>query len=316
MDYLTRTLKYAANKCDFRFHPMCKDLKLINLMFADDVLMFCKGDAASMMTLLKAFTLFSKTSGLTASKQKSAVYFGGVQEELRLDILRVSGFTEGTLPFKYLGLPIQTTRLRKKDCASLTDKICHRIHMMNPKHISYADRLVMVKAVLTSLHSYWASTFILPKGVLERIEAIYRNFLWDSSADYRRVPLVAWSKVCKPKKEGGLGIKCQETGNQALIERLAYWILEGRESLWVKWIQCNFLRSNNWINYTAPASSIWVWKKICAVKDKLVPSFTSDHWTNQPDRYTPAGAYEWLRDHSQPVPWHDVIWNTWALPKY
>ncbi|KAL9227684.1 hypothetical protein vseg_003343 [Gypsophila vaccaria] len=208
MDYLTRTLKYAANKCEFRFHPMCKDLRLINLMFADDVLMFCKGDAASMMTLLKAFTLFSKTSGLTASKHKSAVYFGGVQEDLRYDILRVSGLTEGTLPFKYLGLPIQTTRLRKKDCASLIDKICHRIHMINPKHISYAGRLVMVKAVLSSLHSYWASTFILPKGVLERIETICRNFLWDSSADYRRVPLVAWSKVCKPKEEGGLGIKC------------------------------------------------------------------------------------------------------------
>ncbi|KAL9233090.1 hypothetical protein vseg_008128 [Gypsophila vaccaria] len=316
MEYLTRTLQYAAKKYEFKFHPMCKELKLINLMFADDVLMFCKGEAATMMTLLKAFTLFSKTSGLTVSKQKSAIFFDGVQEDLRQDILRVSGFAEGTLPFTYLGIPIQTTRIQKKDCASLIDKVCHRIHLMNPKHISYAGRLVMVKAVITTLHSYWASIFILPKGVLERIEATCRNFLWDSSADYKRVPLVAWNKLCKPKEEGGLGIKCLEISNQAMIGRLVHWIVEDRDSLWVKWIQSNFLKGRNWLNYQPPASASWIWKKICAVKEILTPSLTAGYWNNQTDKYTPAGAYNWLRTPSPTVSWHKFIWNKWSLPKH
>ncbi|KAL9236526.1 hypothetical protein vseg_011184 [Gypsophila vaccaria] len=64
MDYLTRTLKYATVKFEFNFHPMCKDLRLASLMFADDVLLFSKGDVNSMMLLLKAFSTFSKANGL------------------------------------------------------------------------------------------------------------------------------------------------------------------------------------------------------------------------------------------------------------
>ena len=30
---------------DFQFHPRCKRLHLIHLMFAGDLMLFCKGDA-------------------------------------------------------------------------------------------------------------------------------------------------------------------------------------------------------------------------------------------------------------------------------
>ncbi|KAL9224936.1 hypothetical protein vseg_000914 [Gypsophila vaccaria] len=58
MEYLTRTIKYAAMRYPFHYHPMCKELKLANLMFADDVLLFCKGDVQSIMTLLRAYSTF------------------------------------------------------------------------------------------------------------------------------------------------------------------------------------------------------------------------------------------------------------------
>ncbi|XP_074300765.1 uncharacterized protein LOC141632082 [Silene latifolia] len=97
MEYLTRTLKYAANKFDFKYHPLCKELKLANLMFADDVLLFSRGDAHSMMLLLKSFSTFSNASGLKVSATKSNAYFQGVPEHIKQDILRVSGFVEGQL---------------------------------------------------------------------------------------------------------------------------------------------------------------------------------------------------------------------------
>ncbi|XP_074315445.1 uncharacterized protein LOC141651643 [Silene latifolia] len=137
MEYLTRTIKYAAAKFEFKYHPMCKQVQLANLMFADD----------------------------------------RVHDQLKLDILSVSGFVEGKLPFKYLGMPIQTTRLQKQDCECLVEKICSRIHGYGAKKFSYAWRLVLVKAVLTTLHSYWASLFVLPKGILAKVEAACRNLL-------------------------------------------------------------------------------------------------------------------------------------------
>ncbi|KAL9247569.1 hypothetical protein vseg_020987 [Gypsophila vaccaria] len=94
MEYFTRTLKYAALKNTFNYYPMCKEIKLANLMFADDVLLFCRGDVQSMMTILKSYSTFSKASGLKINSAKSNVYFRGVREELKHYILRISGFSE------------------------------------------------------------------------------------------------------------------------------------------------------------------------------------------------------------------------------
>ncbi|KAL9243905.1 hypothetical protein vseg_017742 [Gypsophila vaccaria] len=316
MDYLTRILRYAAHKHGLNYHPMCKELQLTNLMFADDVLMFCKGDANSMITILKAFTTFSKTSGLQASPTKSAAFFGGMIEELKLDILTISGFSEGTFPFFYLGMQIQTTRLKKGDCECLIEKICNRIHTSGARTLSYAGRVVLVKVVLTSLHSYWASTFVLPKGVIIRIEAICRNYLWDSSAYYKHPPMVSWSNVCRPKEEGGLGIKCQQTSNIEMVGKLVHWVAKRRYSLWVKWVYTNYIKEEDWIQYCPSPNTTWTWKRICAVKDRLSQGFIAGHWTFSTTGYCPTEAYAWLRGRSQEVPWHDFVWNQWVVPKH
>uniref|UniRef100_A0A803PPM0 Reverse transcriptase domain-containing protein n=1 Tax=Cannabis sativa TaxID=3483 RepID=A0A803PPM0_CANSA len=52
MEYLTRLLQLAANNFSQRFHPLCKKLKLINLCFVDDLIIFSKGSHQS-ITVLK-----------------------------------------------------------------------------------------------------------------------------------------------------------------------------------------------------------------------------------------------------------------------
>ncbi|XP_074318592.1 uncharacterized protein LOC141655409 [Silene latifolia] len=242
-------------------------------------------------------------------------YFHGVPEDIKQDILRVSGFVEGRLPFKYLGMPIQTTRLKKSDCECLVEKICSRIHNYGAKKFFYAERLVLVKSVLSTLHSYWASMFVLPNGIISRIEATCRNFLWDNSSDYRKVPLVAWEKVCCTKEEGGLGIKDQETINKALIGRLVHWIMEERDSIWVNWVHQNYLKGKAWLDYKPSVNSSWVWRRICKVKEEMLTGYNDGTWTAQA-KYTPAMGYEWLKDWRPAVTWSKWIWNEHVVPKH
>ncbi|KAL9232391.1 hypothetical protein vseg_007506 [Gypsophila vaccaria] len=274
---------------------MCKELKLASLMFADDVLLFSKGEANSMMLLLKAYSTFSKASGLKICASKSSAYFRGIQEDLKLDILRISGFSEGQIPFKHLGMPIETTRLKKQDCECLVEKICARIHTYGARKFSYAGRLVIVKAVLTSLHSYWASMFVLPKGIIANIEAVCRNFLWDNNTKFRRVPLVAWNTICKPKEEGGPEIKNHEISNQAMVGRLVNWVSDNRDSIWMHWVTANYLKGQDWMDYIPTNNSSWVWRRICAVKQLIASGFTDGRWDIEPTGFTPASCYEWLR---------------------
>ncbi|XP_074305388.1 uncharacterized protein LOC141640516 [Silene latifolia] len=126
---------------------------------------------------------------------KSNAYFNGVGNRLKDEITSVSGFKEGTLPFKYLGVPITAGRLKKRDCTVLIDKIVDRIRSLGAKKLSYAGRLVLVNSVLSTLYNYWAAMFILPKGVLDRVDAICRNFLWEGSTEYTKAPRVAWTNL-------------------------------------------------------------------------------------------------------------------------
>ncbi|XP_074300601.1 uncharacterized protein LOC141631886 [Silene latifolia] len=96
-------LSYATENYPFNFHPRCAHIKLCHLMFADDLLLFCKGDKASIMTLLRAFSTFSKSSGLKMSPGNSNAYFNGMVSANKEEILSVSVCTpkkEGGLGLK------------------------------------------------------------------------------------------------------------------------------------------------------------------------------------------------------------------------
>ncbi|XP_074300324.1 putative mitochondrial protein AtMg01250 [Silene latifolia] len=106
MEYLSRILVVVTDKMDFNFHPLCRPMKLNHLSFADDLLMFCRGDRESIKVLLKAFVTFSSVSGLEMNCDKSNIYFNGVCQAEIDYVLRISGFKSGQFPFRYLGIPI------------------------------------------------------------------------------------------------------------------------------------------------------------------------------------------------------------------
>ncbi|XP_062075415.1 uncharacterized protein LOC133779472 [Humulus lupulus] len=71
MEYLTRSLQQAALNSPFRYHPMCKGLKLINLCFADDLLLFCKGSLAAIRVVKGVLDSFATATGLSINSDKS-----------------------------------------------------------------------------------------------------------------------------------------------------------------------------------------------------------------------------------------------------
>lgn len=111
MEYLTRPLKTLKNNPDFNYHPRCAKLNLVQLGFADDLLLFCWGDVISAKLLYACFDNFSKASGLVANQGKSYVYFGGVAPNIQQEILQTLGFQASTLPFRYLGVSLSSKRL-------------------------------------------------------------------------------------------------------------------------------------------------------------------------------------------------------------
>uniref|UniRef100_A0A803Q8U7 Reverse transcriptase domain-containing protein n=1 Tax=Cannabis sativa TaxID=3483 RepID=A0A803Q8U7_CANSA len=100
MEYLTRRLLLAANHSEFRYQPLCKNLKIINLSFADDLMIFCKGDLGSIQIIKQILDEFSATSGLSININKSHLYFGGVKDEEKQKMVKELSLQEGEFPLK------------------------------------------------------------------------------------------------------------------------------------------------------------------------------------------------------------------------
>ncbi|GAV90734.1 LOW QUALITY PROTEIN: zf-RVT domain-containing protein, partial [Cephalotus follicularis] len=111
----------------------------------------------------------------------------------------------GSLPVIYLGLPLLASKMSSMDCKVLLDKLTRRISSWMCNSLSFGGRLQLMASVLFSIQVFWCSTFILPVAVTKECDRIMRSFLWHGTGYGKKSGKVAWSRVCKPKKEGGLG---------------------------------------------------------------------------------------------------------------
>lgn len=94
MESLSRILKGALNGSDFNCHPM---VGFNSHVFLLEPLEFLK-----MHSIVSKFQAFAKRSGLHANPAESCIYFGGVDQNVQGEILRVNGFSAGRSPFRYL----------------------------------------------------------------------------------------------------------------------------------------------------------------------------------------------------------------------
>lgn len=122
---------------------------------------------------------------------------------------------------------------------------------------------------------YWSSVVYLPTSVLKEIEALCRNFLWHGKEDASSMPLplVAWQKVCVPRREGGIGIKQLRTWNRAALGRHLWVILTRPANLWSKWVHSNYLKGNNIWMHEFPKDCSWGIRKLMQLRPIFYTSF-------------------------------------------
>ncbi|XP_062085350.1 uncharacterized protein LOC133791436 [Humulus lupulus] len=201
MEYLTRSLQLTAQDSAFRFHPMCKSLKLLSLCFADDLILFCKGSLSTVRVLKVALEEFSSTTGLHINTSKSHIFFGGVSVADRQTIAAEIQLKEWTFPLKYLGVPMRPTKWKHEDCDIIIQKFKLRLHTWASRHLSFAGRIQLIHSVLFGLRNYWMSIFVLPEtyGGLEFRNGSVWNRAIDSNFWTYKLPLDTswyWRKLC------------------------------------------------------------------------------------------------------------------------
>lgn len=116
------------------------------------------------------------------------------------------GCSWGKLPFKHLGLWIGINPRSRKAWDPIINKCRERLSGWKSKNVSMGGRITLIKSVLSGIPLYYIAVFKAPKVAIRELEKIRRNFLWGSYDYCNKMNKIAWSKVCRDKKHGGLGI--------------------------------------------------------------------------------------------------------------
>lgn len=293
MNVLSHKIDKAVKEKKFKFHPRCQVISLTHLCFADDLMVFVEGTKDSIEGALSVFEGFAKWSGLSISLEKSTVYMAGVEAEEKRRILRNFPFAEGSLPVRYLGLPLMTQAMKRQDYLPLVERIRSKICSWTSRFLSYAGRLQLIKSVLVSIVNFWASVFRLPSKCIHEVEQLCASFLWTGPDLKSTGAKVSWSAICKQKAEGGLGIRSLKEVNMVYGLKLIWRLLSAR-SLWGSWIKENLLKKKSfWEIKTSTQMGSWMWRKLLKLRgiarnfykmevgNGSSISFWHDHWSEK-----------------------------------
>ncbi|CAM8972543.1 unnamed protein product [Rhodiola kirilowii] len=319
MEYLSRLMQNLNKAEGFYYHPKCHRIKLTHIMFADDLIIFSSGRNSSIGAIKEAVHKFLECSGLSINVHKSNLFMGGMGAAKVAWVEDMIGTKSSPLPVRYLGLPLTSRSLSRKDCDSLIQKITTRLDCWSSRYLSRAGRRVLVFSVLQSMVFFWARVCLLPKTVIQEVNSICARFLWCGNCDKKGGHLVKWVDVCRDKVEGGLGLKNLECMNYAMVICQMWGNKGSRAGLWSDWLDKYWNKGKHWWEVGVKPSSSWVIKRLMQCKEIGLQCVSIDNnsirWTGNGDGFEVKDTYSSIIEHKEEVGWHKMVWNDYNAPR-
>ena len=291
MEVLSRLLDRAELHNSFRMHPLCSTPRLTHLLFADDLLVFSDGSRSSTNGIKSVMATFKSWSGLDMNNAKSEIFFGGypdIQASVMADLL---GFRRGTFPTRYLGLLLDPKKINMATLQPFLERITSKLHSWTVKCLSFAGKVKLIYSVIYGMLNFWSSVFVLPKRFYAKVDSLCASFLWKNSTSSSVGARVSWTDICRPKTEGGLGLRQLEDYDLVFRLKRLWNFFSNSGSLWVAWLSHNRFRDQNyWLvrdsqRFSPTIRGMLQLKNLipqflrCIVGDGQYASFWYDYWT-------------------------------------
>ena len=106
--------------------------------------------------------------------------------------------------------------------------------------LSRGGRLTLLKSSLWSLSIYFMSLYTIPVSIARSLEKIIRDFLWPNNGVTKGLHWVKWGDVCRPKRQGGLGIRPLCQMNAALEIKWIWRFAKEEDAFWRKVIVAKY----------------------------------------------------------------------------
>ncbi|KAJ0610677.1 putative RNA-directed DNA polymerase [Helianthus annuus] len=172
--------------------------------------------------------------GLKVNLSKSSLMGVGVEHHEVENMATVIWCKTGSIPFKFLGLPIGDNMKRISPWKPIIDKFAKRLSSWKAKTLSLGGRITLAKAVLGNLPSYFLSIFKAPVKVLKTLEGLRRDFVWGKTGSKCKMRWVAWNKIQAPRRFCGLGLGEMRSLNWALLMKWRWRFKSDPNQFWAR----------------------------------------------------------------------------------
>uniref|UniRef100_A0A7C9AA13 Reverse transcriptase domain-containing protein n=1 Tax=Opuntia streptacantha TaxID=393608 RepID=A0A7C9AA13_OPUST len=261
-----------------------------HLLFADDTLFFCKPNENNLGYLKCILLIFEAMSGLRVNLNKSVIIPIGEVPNVNA-LAQFFGCKVDYLPSSYLGLPLGASYKSKAVWDPLIERFHRRLAGWKAKLLSRGGRLTLLKSTLWSLPIYFMSLFTIPASIAHQLERIMRDFLWNSNSSCNGLHWVNWDEVCRPKQEGGLGIRPLRVMNEALKTKWLWRFAKEDNAMWKNVIKAKYGTDDLgwWSKMSSFSHGVGFWKSISACLE----------------RFKSLVHFE-VKDGSRVLFWHDI----------
>ncbi|XP_074308855.1 uncharacterized protein LOC141643553 [Silene latifolia] len=242
-----------------------------HLFFADDSIIFTKANEREARLVKSIINRYEKASGQLVSLDKTTVSFSrgthNYRKNLVASILGVRAVREQG---KYLGLPTVIGNSKRELVQLLKDKLTKRLQGWRSLMLSKAGREVLIKAVAQSIPTYAMSVFKLPGFFCDELKSLVLNFWWGAENGRKKIPWVAWEKLCRSKDKGGLGLRDFRLFNNALLGKQGWRLMMEDTSLMARVIKGKYFADRGFLEAELGSNPSFTWRSIWESKDVIL----------------------------------------------
>ena len=261
-------MRKAEENGDIRGVSSCRSApKLTHLLFANDSLIFCRAKINECEKLLEILATYERAYGQQINRDKTTLCFSkSTSQQMQTSIQEALGVPVVKQYEKYLGLPSFIGRKKKESFNNIKQRVWKKLQGWEGK---LTRREILIEAVAQALPTYTMSCFKLPVGLCHEIEALIRRFFWGQRGwgDSQKVHWVRWEELCKPKEQGGMGIKDLSRFNDALLTKQTWQLLHDKSTLFYPIFKARFFPHCSIMKATCPSSASYAWKSIIKGRD-------------------------------------------------
>ncbi|GKU98851.1 hypothetical protein SLEP1_g11790 [Rubroshorea leprosula] len=231
------------------------NITISHLQFADDTILFGEANEQNIKAAKSIMRTFELASGLKINYNKSTSI------GINVDTKEINHFAcflhckPGKLPLLYLGMPVGASLRKKSTWSTQVANFERKLTGWNNRFLSIGGRIVCINSVLSSPPVFLMSAYLIPMGVIKKIDSIRRAFLWGGCELPKKIAWVGWEKICKNKKDGRLGIKDLRRFNLALLGKWWSRLTDESVGLWKKILSAKYNREgHNWSSWMREGS--------------------------------------------------------------